>query len=115
MSDERQKSRPCGRRCISDLQGSRTSGAGHLSGVGLDVTVLAEHQDLADVYSDCVTGRAWTSEATVAPVIGRPSAVQATVVHAATVGQRPALYTRRRASLWFQEEAKSPTSHLIAR
>ena len=76
--------------------------------------MLSEHQDLADAYSGCVTGRVWASEATVAPVIDRSSAVQAAVhVHCrprglpCTLGDGPVCV--------FQEEAKSPTSHLIAR
>ena len=53
----RTKGEPCSSeaRSVSDLQGSRTSGAGHLSGWGLDVTMHVflrspEHQDLAYVY-----------------------------------------------------------------
>ena len=42
-----------------------------LAGVQLDVTMLSEHQDLADAYSGCVTGRVWASKTTVAPVTGQ--------------------------------------------
>ena len=88
---ERQKSRPCGSTAFPTLQGSKTSEPRHLAGVQLDVTMLSEHQDLADAHSGCVTGRVWASEATVAPFIGRPSAVQATGVHVATVGTEACL------------------------
>ena len=40
MSDERQKSRLCGRHCISDLAGSKTSDAERLPEARRDVTVL---------------------------------------------------------------------------
>ena len=81
----RTKGKPCSAKQGNSptLQGSKTSEPRHLAGVQLDVSMLSEHQDLADVYSGCVTGRVWTSEATVAPVTGRPSAVQATGVHVA--------------------------------
>ena len=40
MSDERQKSRLCGRHCFSDLAGSKTSDAERLPEAQRDVTVL---------------------------------------------------------------------------
>ena len=59
MSDERQKSRLCGRHCFSDLAGSKTSEAERLLEARHDVTVLViprgpEHQDLTYVYSGSV-------------------------------------------------------------
>ena len=65
MSDGREQYEPCGRAAIPTSQGSKTSRAEHLSGVTPGVTMLViswdpEHQDLVDVDSGCVTGRAWT-------------------------------------------------------
>ena len=52
------------RSFVSPASGSKTSGPKYLSGVRPCVTTRVifkglEHQDLVDVYSGCVTGRAW--------------------------------------------------------
>ena len=113
----RTKGEPCSAKQGNSptLQGSKTSEPRHLVGVQLDVTMLSEHQDLADAHSGCVTGRVWASEATVAPVIGRPSAVQATGVHVATVGPEACLVQSETGQSVVPGRGKVSTSHLIAR
>ena len=59
MSDERQKSRLCGRHCFRTFQGSKTSDAERLPEARRDVTMLAiftdpEHKVLTYVYSSSV-------------------------------------------------------------